>query len=147
MAPDNSEILKKLKFIIVFVWQRYCGITEGRFSLCENQLQNLGLIMFIREKSKKANGGKRYLQHQLIEYVCTPSGPRQHIVLNLGQLSLPEEKWKEVTNCREGLLAYHMLAGILKKLRTAGIHHMKHTPPGRKYIKSPIKTQRCSAEK
>ncbi|MBE7445018.1 MAG: hypothetical protein HS132_07135 [Planctomycetia bacterium] len=25
--------------------------------------------------------------------------------------------------------------------------HMKHTPLGRKYIKSPIKTQRCSAEK
>ncbi|MBE7444657.1 MAG: hypothetical protein HS132_05205 [Planctomycetia bacterium] len=92
------------------------------------------------------------------------------------------------------VLAYHMLAGILKKLRTAGIHHtwntirnilathirvtttmntedghvidvrtcttptkeqhmiynnlhMKHTPLGRKYIKSPIKTQRCSAEK
>ncbi|MBE7548478.1 MAG: hypothetical protein HS127_15525 [Planctomycetia bacterium] len=91
-------------------------------------------------------------------------------------------------------MAYHMPAGILKKLRTVGIHHtwnticnilathirvtttmntedghvidvrtcttpteeqhmiynnlhMKHTPPGRKYIKSPIKTQRCSVEK
>lgn len=92
------------------------------------------------------------------------------------------------------VLAYHILAGILKKLRTAGIHHdwntirntlathvritttmntedghvidvrtctaptekqrtiyhklhIKHTPLGRKYLKSSIKTQRCSAEK
>ncbi|MBE7445345.1 MAG: hypothetical protein HS132_08910 [Planctomycetia bacterium] len=70
--------------------------------------------MFIREKTKKTNGGKRYLQHQLIESVRTHSVPRQHIVSNLGQLSLPEEKWKELANCIEGLLAYHMLAGILK---------------------------------
>lgn len=92
------------------------------------------------------------------------------------------------------VLAYHMLAGILKKLRTSGIYydwntirnilathirvtttmntedghvidvrtcttptekqhmiynklHIKHTPLGRKYIKSSMKTQRCSAEK
>ena len=91
------------------------------------------------------------------------------------------------------VLAYHMLAGILKKLRTAGIYynwntirdvlkthvrvtttmntedghvidartcttptekqhmiynklHIKHTPLGRKYMKSSVKTQRCSAE-
>ena len=92
------------------------------------------------------------------------------------------------------VLAYHILAGILKKLRTEGIHydwntirnilathirvtttmntedghvidvrtcttptekqhiiyhklHIKHTPLVRKYIKSSMKTQRCSAEK
>ncbi len=92
------------------------------------------------------------------------------------------------------VLAYHMLAGILKKLRTAGINYnwntirnilathirvtttmntedghvidvrtcttptekqhmiynklqIKHSPLGRKYMKSSIKTQRCSAEK
>ena len=91
------------------------------------------------------------------------------------------------------VLAYHMLAGILKKLQTAGIHnnwntirdilathvrvtttmntedghvidvrtcttptekqhtiynklHIKHTPLGRKHMKSSVKTQRCSAE-
>ena len=87
------------------------------------------------------------------------------------------------------VLAYHMLAGVLKKLRTAGIYynwntirdvlkthvtmntedghvidartcttptekqhmiynklHIKHTPLGRKYMKSSVKTQRCSAE-
>ena len=61
--------------------------------------------MFIREKTKKANGGKNYTQHQLIESIRTPSGPRQQIVLNLGQLSLPEEKWKALANCIEGFLA------------------------------------------
>ncbi len=61
--------------------------------------------MFIREKSKKASGKKRYIQHQLIESVRTPSGPRQQIVLNLGQFCLPEEKWKTLANCIEGFLA------------------------------------------
>jgi hypothetical protein len=61
--------------------------------------------MFIREKSKKASGKKRYIQHQLIESIRTPSGPRQQIVLNLGQLCLPEEKWKALANCIEGFLA------------------------------------------
>ena len=61
--------------------------------------------MFIREKSKKAHGRKRYIQHQLIESIRTPSGPRQQIVLNLGRLCLPEEKWKALANCIEGFLA------------------------------------------
>ena len=61
--------------------------------------------MFIREKSKKAQGKKRYIQHQLIESIRTPSGPRQQIVLNLGQLCLPEEKGKALANCIEGFLA------------------------------------------
>ncbi|GAX61732.1 transposase [Candidatus Scalindua japonica] len=60
--------------------------------------------MFIREKTKKAKGKKRYIQHQLIESVRTTAGPRQRIVLNLGQLHLPEDKWKELANCIEELL-------------------------------------------
>ncbi|HHT9111526.1 MAG TPA: IS1634 family transposase [Candidatus Brocadiaceae bacterium] len=60
--------------------------------------------MFIREKSKKASGKKSYIQHQLIESIRTASGPRQQIVLNLGHLNLPEEKWKELANCIERCL-------------------------------------------
>jgi len=60
--------------------------------------------MFIREKTKKSNGKKKYIQHQLIESIRTSSGPRQQIVLNLGHLHLPEEKWKELANCIEGFL-------------------------------------------
>ena len=61
--------------------------------------------MFIREKSKKAHGKKNYIQHQLIESIRTPSGPRQQIVLNLGHLCLPEEKWKAFANCIKVFLA------------------------------------------
>ncbi len=60
--------------------------------------------MFIREKTKKSKGKKRYIQHQLIESVRTTAGPRQRIVLNLGSLHLPEDKWKELANCIEELL-------------------------------------------
>lgn len=60
--------------------------------------------MFIREKTKKSKRKKRYIQHQLIESIRTSAGPRQRIVLNLGRLHLPEDKWKELANCIEGLL-------------------------------------------
>ncbi len=60
--------------------------------------------MFIRKKTKKSNGKKKYIQHQLIESIRTSSGPRQRIVLNLRHLHLPEEKWKELANCIEVLL-------------------------------------------
>jgi len=60
--------------------------------------------MFIREKSRKSKGKKRYIQHQLIEAIRTSLGPRQRIVLNLRHLNLPQEKWKELANCIEGLL-------------------------------------------
>jgi hypothetical protein len=60
--------------------------------------------MFIRKKTKKSNGKKEYIQHQLIESIRTSAGPRQRIVLNLRHLHLQEEKWKELANCIEGLL-------------------------------------------
>ena len=59
--------------------------------------------MFIRKKTKKIKG-KEYTQHQLIESIRTASGPRQQIVLNLGHLDLPEDKWKELANGIEGFL-------------------------------------------
>ena len=60
--------------------------------------------MFIREKTRKSKSKKRYIQHQLIEAIRTSVGPRQRIVLNLRHLNLPQEKWKELANCIEGLL-------------------------------------------
>lgn len=61
------------------------------------------LLMFIREtvKSKK---GKKYIQHQLVESIRTPFGPRQSLLLNLGFLDLPREKWKELANTIESEL-------------------------------------------
>jgi hypothetical protein len=59
--------------------------------------------MFIREtvKSKK---GKKYIQHQLVESVRTPHGPRQKLLLNLGFLDLPKDQWKELANTIESEL-------------------------------------------
>lgn len=56
--------------------------------------------MFIREKSKTVKG-KKYIQHQLIESIRTPAGPRQQLVLNLGFLDLHPDKWKELANTIE----------------------------------------------
>ncbi len=56
--------------------------------------------MFIRQKSKTVKG-KRYIQHQLIESIRTPAGPRQRLVLNLGFLDLHPDKWKELANTIE----------------------------------------------
>lgn len=60
--------------------------------------------MFIREKIKKVKGEKSYIQHQLIESVRTLSGPRQHIVLNLGQLDIDRDKWKALANAIEAFV-------------------------------------------
>ena len=56
--------------------------------------------MFIRAKSKIVKG-KKYIQHQLIESIRTPAGPRQRLVLNLGFLDLHPDKWKELANTIE----------------------------------------------
>lgn len=59
--------------------------------------------MFIREtvKSKK---GKKYIQHQLVESIRTPNGPRQRLLLNMGFLDLPKDQWKELANTIESEL-------------------------------------------
>ena len=59
--------------------------------------------MFIREtvKSKK---GKKYIQHQLVESVRTPNGPRQRLLLNMGLLDLPKDQWKDLANAIESEL-------------------------------------------
>ncbi|MCP4267061.1 MAG: IS1634 family transposase [Candidatus Brocadiaceae bacterium] len=57
--------------------------------------------MFIREK-KKSKKGVKYAQYQLIKSVRTPAGPRQEIVLNMGQeLDVPKEQWKNLANAIE----------------------------------------------
>jgi hypothetical protein len=56
--------------------------------------------MFIREKTKTVKD-KKYIQHQLIESIRTPAGPRQRLVLNLGLLDLHPDQWKELANTIE----------------------------------------------
>lgn len=62
-------------------------------------------VMYIREIQKKnPNSPKVFISHRLIESVRTPRGPRQRVVINLGQLDLPKENWKELANRIEDLL-------------------------------------------
>ncbi len=56
--------------------------------------------MFIREKTKTVKG-KKYIQHQLIESIRTPAGPRQRLILNLGLVDLHPDQWKELANTIE----------------------------------------------
>lgn len=62
--------------------------------------------MFIREiRKKNPNSPKVFISHRLIESVRTPRGPRQRVVINLGQLDLPKENWKELANRIEDFLS------------------------------------------
>ena len=59
--------------------------------------------MFIRETAKSKKG-KKYVQHQLVESIRTPNGPRQRLLLNLGFLDLPRDQWKDLANTIESEL-------------------------------------------
>ncbi|MGC9424104.1 IS1634 family transposase [Vibrio sp.] len=69
--------------------------------------------MFIREiKKKNPSSPKVFISHRLIESVRTPRGPRQRVVINLGQLDLPKENWKELANRIENLLSGYERATV-----------------------------------
>lgn len=62
--------------------------------------------MFIREikkRIKKDGKSYDYIQHRLVESIRTPSGPRQHIVLNLGTLDVKPTDYKALANLIESL--------------------------------------------
>jgi hypothetical protein len=65
--------------------------------------------MFIREKIKKRKG-KEYIQHQLVESVRTPAGPRQNVILNMDKLDIRQDKWKLLANAIEEKL--HNRSGL-----------------------------------
>lgn len=55
--------------------------------------------MYIRAKETKNKAtGAVYIKHQLIESVRTPSGPRQRIVMDLGQLDLSKSEMKKLAH-------------------------------------------------
>ena len=61
--------------------------------------------MFIRAvKKKNKNSSKIYYAHKLVDSVRTEKGPRQKVVLNLGSLSLEQEKWKALANRIEEII-------------------------------------------
>jgi transposase len=59
--------------------------------------------MFIRRKIKTLKS-KTYQQHQLLKSIRTSQGPRQQVVLNMGELKLPKQQWKALANSIEAKL-------------------------------------------
>ena len=61
--------------------------------------------MFVRE-TKKSNKGykKQFIYHLLVESYRTEKGPRQRVLLDLGKLTIPKEKWKFLANRVEEIL-------------------------------------------
>ena len=79
--------------------------------------------MYIREKTKIKNN-KRYVQHQLLESVRTPAGPRQNVILNLGILDLEKDKWKVLANViKEKLCNQNRLFQIDQKIEKLAEHY------------------------
>lgn len=61
--------------------------------------------MYIKRVTKKNKGSrKRYSYLQLVENIRTEKGPRQRLILNLGDLNVKPEKYKELANCIESML-------------------------------------------
>ncbi len=85
-------------------------------------------FMFIREIQKKnPNSSKVFISHRLIESVRTPRGPRQRVVINLGQLDIPKENWKELANRIEDLLRGYesSTVPISVEIEALARHHTK----------------------
>ncbi len=61
--------------------------------------------MYIKQVIKKnKNSKKKYTYLHLVENIRTPSGPRQRLILNLGDIPLRKDKYKELANCIESIL-------------------------------------------
>ena len=55
--------------------------------------------MYIKRVVKQnAGSNKKYQYLHLVESVRTKKGPRQRLILNLGNLDIPKEKYKELVN-------------------------------------------------
>ena len=53
--------------------------------------------MYIREyKQTNKKTGKVYVNHKLVVGVRTDKGPRQRVIMTLGTLTLPRERWKQL---------------------------------------------------
>lgn len=64
--------------------------------------------MFLREKTKK-RGAKVYTYYQLVESYYTPRGPRQRVVVSLGDLSpRPRDEWLKLVRQVEAALSGQM---------------------------------------
>jgi transposase len=66
--------------------------------------------VFIREVKKSVHTEEQrydYIRHRLIESVRTPNGPRQKVILDLGELTVDSSKFKTLANMIEGFISKH----------------------------------------
>jgi transposase len=62
--------------------------------------------MYIKKVKKQNPGAKKAYEYlHLVENVRTEKGPRQRLILNLGAIDVPPEKYKELANCIEAMLS------------------------------------------
>jgi len=62
--------------------------------------------MFIREiQTVNKKTGTVYLKHVLVASRLTEKGPRQHTIMQLGELDLPKDKWKQLARVLERRLS------------------------------------------
>lgn len=58
--------------------------------------------IFIREyKTVNKKNGETYIKHRLVESIRTDNGPRQRVIMNLGQLTLARSEWKKLAHALE----------------------------------------------
>jgi len=61
--------------------------------------------MYIKKVRKRNRGSDKYYEYlHLVENVRTDRGPRQRLILNLGDLDIHPDKYKELANCIEDML-------------------------------------------
>lgn len=61
--------------------------------------------MFIREyKTKNKKTNSTYITHRLVQSIQTEKGPRQRIIMNLGNLLIPKSEWKKLAYALESRL-------------------------------------------
>ena len=62
--------------------------------------------MFIKaNKTKNKKNGKEYITHRLIESYRTENGPRQRVIMHLGELTLPKSEWRKLAFILENKLS------------------------------------------
>ena len=62
--------------------------------------------MFIRaNKTKNKKTGTEYVTHRLVESYQTEKGPRQRVIMHLGQLSIPKSEWRKLAYALESKLS------------------------------------------
>ena len=76
-----------------------------RIFVCGSLFTNIDrerIVFFIREyKTRNKKNGETYIKHRLVESVWTEKGPRQRVIMNLGQLTLARSEWKKLAHALE----------------------------------------------